>query len=89
MVYDTGAVVSLLPFRFFDMLSLKKFAPVKLTGISPEMEIAARLVRATLKFIDLKGLESPEIEAWVAIAEREEVSLIIGLKSIAKIRLHG
>jgi len=84
MVYDTGAVVSLLPFRFFKMLNVKRFAPVKLTGISSEMEIPARLVRVTLKFIDLKGVESPEIEAWVAIAEREDVPLIIGLKSIAE-----
>jgi len=84
MVYDTGAVVSLLPFRFFKMLQLEKFAPVKLTGITSEMEISARLVRATLKFMDLKGIESPEIEAWIAIAEREDVPLIIGLKSIAE-----
>ena len=84
MVYDTGAVVSLLPFRFFKMLNVERFAPIKLTGISPEMEIPARLVRVTLKFIDLKGVESPEIEAWVAIAEREDVPLIIGLKSIAE-----
>jgi len=66
------------------MLNLEKFAPVKLTGISPEMEISARLVRTTLKFVDLKGLESPEIEAWIAIAERDNVPLIIGLKSIAE-----
>jgi hypothetical protein len=46
------------------MLNLEKFATVKLTGISPEMEIPAKLVRATLRFIDLKGLESSEIEAW-------------------------
>jgi len=84
MVYDTGAVVSLLPFRFFEVLHIEKFAPVKLTGISPEMETSARLVRAFLKFIDVKGLESPEIEAWIAIAEREDVPLIIGLKSIAE-----
>ena len=84
MVYDTGAVISLLPLRFFKMLNLEKFAPVRLTGISPEMEIPARLMRATLRFVDLKGLESPEIEAWVAIAEREDVPLIIGLKSIAE-----
>jgi len=84
MVYDTGAVISLLPLRFFKILNLEKFASVKLTGISPEMEIPARLVRATLRFIDLKGLKSPEIEAWVAIAEREDVPLIIGLKNIAE-----
>jgi len=41
-------------------------------------------VRTNLKFVDLKGLESPEIEAWVAIAEREDVPSIIGLKSIAE-----
>jgi len=84
MVYDTGAVISLLPLRFFRMLNLEKFVPVKLAGISPEMEITARLAKITLKFIDLKGLESPEIETWVAIAEREDVPLIIGLKSIAE-----
>lgn len=84
MVYDTGAVVSLLPLRFFKMPDMKRFTPVRLTGISPEVEIPARLVRTTLKFIDLKGLESPEIEAWVAIAEREDVPLILGLKSIAE-----
>ncbi|HIE23348.1 MAG TPA: hypothetical protein EYP68_03870 [Candidatus Korarchaeota archaeon] len=41
-------------------------------------------MRATLKFIDVRGVESPEIEAWMAIAEREDVLLIIGLKSIAE-----
>lgn len=84
MVYDTGAAISLLPLRFFNMLHLEKFVPIKLTGISPEMEIPARLVRATLKFMDSKGSESPEIEAWMAIAEREDVPLVIGLKSIAE-----
>jgi hypothetical protein len=84
MVYDTGAAFSLLPFRFFEMLHVEKFAPIKLVGILPEMEIQARLTKSTLKFIDAKGVESPEIEAWIAIAEREDVPLIIGLKSIAE-----
>jgi len=84
MVYDTGAAFSLLPFRFFEMLHVERFAPIKLMGVLPEMEIQARLVRATLKFIDVRGVESPEIEAWMAIAEREDVPLIIGLKSIAE-----
>ncbi len=84
MVYDKGATVSLLPLRFFKMLHIDRFAPIKLTGILPEMVISARLIKATLRFIDLKGLESPEIEAWIAIAEREDVPLIIGLKSIAE-----
>ncbi len=83
MVYDTGAVISLLPLRFSEILGIERYAQIKLTGISPEMEIPARLTRTTLKFTDLKGKESPEIKRWVAIAERKNVPLIIGLKSIA------
>lgn len=84
MIYDTGAVMSLLPSRFYEMLNIEKYAPIKLVGIPPEAEVAARLSRITLKFLDAKGLESPEIESWVAIAERDDVPLIIGLKSIAE-----
>jgi len=83
MIYDTGAAVSLLPLRFFDILGVWKYASIRLMGISPEMEIWARLTRARLRFIDVKGKRSPEIEAWVAIAERNDVPLIIGLKDIA------
>ena len=56
MIYDTGAVISLLPLRFFKMLNLEKFAPVKLTGISPEMEIPARLVRTNFKVCGLERI---------------------------------
>jgi len=83
MIYDTGAAVSLLPLRFFDILGVRKYASIKLMGISSEMEIQARLTRAKLRFIDVDGKKSPKIEAWVAIAERNDVPLIIGLKDIA------
>lgn len=55
MVYDTGAVVSLLPLGFSEILGVEKYASIKLTGISPEMEIPARLTRTVLKFTDLEG----------------------------------
>jgi len=83
MIYDTGAAVSLLPLRFFDILGVRRYASIKLMGISPDIEIWARLTRAKLRFIDVKGEKSPKIEAWVAIAERNDVPLIIGLKDIA------
>ena len=83
MIYDTGAAVSLLPLRFFDILGVRKYASVKLMGISPEIKIKARLTHAKLRFIDIEGKKSPKIEAWVAIAERNDVPLIIGLKDIA------
>lgn len=50
----------------------------------PEIEVSAKLVRATLKFIDLEGVESPGIESWMAIADRDDVPLIIGLKGVAE-----
>lgn len=83
MIYDTGAVVSLLPLRYFSMLGIEKFAKVKLSGILPHMEVSARLTRTTLRLHDVEGNVSPEIEAWTAIAERDDVPRIIGLKDIA------
>ena len=83
MIYDTGAVVSLLPFRFYNILGVQKYAPVELTGIAPEIEVKARLTRVTLRLEDISGKLSPQIEAWVAIAERDDVPRVIGLKDIA------
>jgi len=83
MIYDTGAAVSLLPLRFFDILRVRRYASIKLMGISPDIEIWARLTRARLRFINAEGKMSPEVEAWVAIAERNDVPLIIGLKDVA------
>jgi len=83
MIYDTGAVVSLLPLRFYNMLGVQKYAPIKLTGIAPEVEVKARLTRVRLRLEDIEGNLSPEIETWVAIAERDDVPRVIGLKDIA------
>jgi len=82
MTYDTGAVVSLLPFRYFSILGVRKFAPIKLSGISPEAEVPARLTKTTLRLIDIMGRASPEIEAWITIAERDDVPRVLGLKDI-------
>jgi len=83
MIYDTGAMVSLLPSRFYDILGVEKYASIKLMGISPESEVTARLTRATLRLEDIEGNRSPDMEAWVAIAERDDVPLILGLKDVA------
>ena len=83
MIYDTGAVVSLLPLRFYNILGVEKYAPIKLTGIAPEVEVKVRLTRVILRLEDIKRKLSPEIEAWVAIAERDDVPRVIGLKDIA------
>ena len=84
MIYDTGAVVSLLPALFYDLLSVEKSAPVKLSGIAPEVEVSARLTRTSLRLRDAWGRSSPRIEAWMAIAERNNVPLILGLKDVSQ-----
>ena len=83
MIYDTGAVISLLPALFYELLGVEKSAPIKLSGISPEVEVGARLTRTSLRLQDARGRTSPGIEAWMAIAEKNNVPLILGLKDVS------
>lgn len=82
MIYDTGAVISLLPVSYYNLLGIQKHAPAKLGGITPETEVRARLAKVTFRFIDMNNNASPEIQAWFAIAERDDVPRVIGLKDI-------
>jgi hypothetical protein len=82
MIYDTGAVVSLLPSSYYNILDTRKSAPAKLGGVTPETEMKVRLARIKFRFADLDGNTSPELEAWFAIAERDDVPRIIGLKDV-------
>ncbi len=83
MIYDTGAVVSLLPAMFYHYIGVEKSAAIKLSGISPEVEVGARLTRASLRLQNTEGKTSPRIDAWVAIAEKNNVPLILGLKDVS------
>jgi hypothetical protein len=83
MIYDTGAVISLLPSSYLSLLGVKKYATAKLGGITPETEVRVRLARVVFRFVDLNRNTSPEIQAWFAIAERDDVPRIIGLKDIS------
>lgn len=82
MIYDTGAVISLLPASYYNLLGIQKHAIAKLGGVTPETEVRVRLTRVTFRFVDLDGNTSPEIQAWFAIAERDDVPRVIGLKDI-------
>ncbi len=83
LIYDTGAVVSLLPAMFYDLLGVERSAPIKLSGIAPGVAVSARLTRANLRLHDAYGKTSPEVEAWVAVAEKDNVPLILGLKDVS------
>ena len=83
MIYDTGAVISLVPVLFQDLLKVERFVPIKLSSISPDAEVGAKLSRTTLRLSDIQGRTSPKIEAWIAIADKNNVPLILGLKDIS------
>ncbi len=83
MIYDTGAVVSLLPARFHQILGVEKSAPIKLSGISPEIEVGARLTRGELRLHDESGKTSNGFTAWIAIAQKDNVPLVLGLKDVS------
>jgi hypothetical protein len=83
LIYDTGAVVSLLPAMFYNLLGVEKSAPIKLSGIAPEVEVKAKLTRTNLRLHDARSKTSPVMEAWVAIAEKDNVPLILGLKDVS------
>jgi len=83
LIYDTGAVVSLLPAMFHDLLQVEKSASIKLAGIAPGVQVSARLTRTSLRLHDPRGKTSPTMDAWVAIAEKDNVPLILGLKDVS------
>ncbi len=84
MIYDTGAVVSLLPLRFYRLLEVEKYAPITLMGVSPDVRLKAGLTRATVKLEDTNTNVSPDIELWIAIAERDDVPAVLGLKDFSE-----
>ncbi len=68
---------------FHGLLEVEKSASIKLAGIAPGVHVNARLTRASLRLHDPHGKTSPTTEAWVAIAEKDNVPLILGLKDIS------
>lgn len=82
MLYDTGAVMSLLPASYYRILGIEKYAVAKLGGVVPNSQLNVRMAPVRYKFSDLAGNSSEEYEAWFAIAERDDVPRIIGLKDV-------
>ncbi|MBI4257717.1 MAG: hypothetical protein HY619_02065 [Thaumarchaeota archaeon] len=83
MIYDTGATVTLLPTRYGDAFEVKTSVPIILGGVVPRARLNASLTRLKLRFEDGDGKTSPEIEAWVAVAERDDVPPVLGMKDIS------
>lgn len=82
MLYDTGAAISLLPSTYYEILGIENHAKAKLGGVVPASHLEVRIAPVKYKFTDLSGNSSEEYEAWFAIAERDDVPRIIGLKDV-------
>ena len=83
MIYDTGATVTLLPARYADTFEVKKSVPIVLGGIVPSAQLKASLARLTLRFEDINGETSPDIQTGTAIAKRDDVPPVLGMKDVA------
>lgn len=64
-------------------LRVTRVVRIVLGGIVPSAQLKASLTRLTLRLEDINAQISPEIEAWVAIAERDDVPPVLGMKDIA------
>ena len=83
MIYDTGAIISLLPLRMFRLLGVKRYSVTSLRGITAKPELKVRLCKLTITLQDEEGNISPEFSIWCAIAKRDDVPFILGMKDIA------
>jgi len=84
MIFDTGATISLLPKSIGVQLSVQRYVSHRLIGIAKrkECEIPVKIARAVMKIEDAYGNTSPELQVWVAIAERDDVPTVLGMKGI-------
>jgi len=83
LIYDIGAIITLLPSRMFKLLKVNRYAKATLRGISPKPELKVRLCRLTLKLQDENGNQSPELSVSSAISFRDDVPFILGMKDLA------
>lgn len=84
MVFDTGATISLLPKYVGVQLSVQRYVSHRLIGIAKrkECEIPVKIAQVVMRIEDMYGVTSPELQVWVAIAERDDVPIVLGMKGI-------
>lgn len=84
MVFDTGASISLVPQYIGSELSVQSYVPHELMGIAKRTEctIPVKISQVTMKIEDAYGNVSPEFAVWVAIADRDDVPTVLGMKGV-------
>lgn len=84
MTFDTGASISLVPKYIGVELSVQTYVPHELIGIAKRKEcmVQVKISRVVMKIEDVYGNVSPEFDVWVAIAERDDVPTVLGMKGI-------
>lgn len=81
--YDTGSTLTLVPKNYFNLLSPEKFSEGEVHGIFREKPLSVKIIKTNIILTDNKGIISPKIEARVAIGNRNDIPLLLGMKDLA------
>ena len=88
---DTGAIVSLLPRRVWEKLSIKIIGQHYIKGVIKKKEcvLAVKIAKVRSKLIDEFGNETFEFDKIAYCADSDDIPLILGLKeAIDRLNLH-
>ena len=88
-IVDTGAHISLIPFRFWKDLNVEILAEHYVSGVVPEKRMPVNVGYVTARLVDEQGSESKEIRFLSYLAFINRVNLLLGMRDLLeKFDLH-
>ncbi|MFQ6062810.1 MAG: hypothetical protein ACE5KT_02130 [Methanosarcinales archaeon] len=84
LLFDTGASITLLTSDMLELLGIKEYVPYLMSGVikDKKCKLPVNICRVTMKLEDEFGNVSPSFDLWAAIADRENVPLLLGMADI-------
>jgi hypothetical protein len=81
-IIDTGAHVSLIPFRFWKDLNIEILAEHYMSGVVPEKKMPVNVSYVVGRLIDREGNESKSIKFLSYLAFTNKVNLLLGMRDL-------
>lgn len=81
-IIDTGAHVSLIPFRFWKDLNIEILAEHYISGVVPDKEMPVNVSYVVGRLIDRKGNESKSTRFLSYLAFTNKVNLLFGMRDL-------
>jgi len=81
-IIDTGAHISLVPFRFWRDLDVEILTEHYVSGVVPGKRIPVNVGYMKGRLIDKEGNESKEIQFLAYLAFTNKVSLLLGMRDL-------